>query len=150
MTPANLLAEAGPQQDVMNILMLVDDDLQDHMIYQRLIKRSVAPVNPFFFDGAQKALEFLKNPQRPPVDLIFLDINMPGMDGFEFLDAAAQDPNVWSDSPVVIMLSTSARPEDQQHARQFAVVKDYMIKPMTLDHLRRAIEIVRQCRGTPH
>lgn len=150
MTPANLHAAAAPQQDVINIVMLVDDDLHDHMIYQRLINRSVGPVNPYFFDGAQKALEFLRNPQCPPVDLIFLDINMPGMDGFEFLAAAAQDPNVWRDHPVVIMLSTSARPEDQHRARDFAVVKDYMIKPMTLDHLSRAIEIVRQCRGAAH
>ena len=130
----------------LNVVMLIDDDLGDQKLYRRIIKRSGIDAEAICFDYAQDALDYLRQADRPRVDLIFLDINMPGMNGFEFLEAAVRDLEGWSSETVVIMLTTSAMPEDADRARSFPVVKDYLVKPLTVEQLHRAIDLVREHR----
>jgi len=122
-------------------IMLIDDNKIDQMMYDRIIKRSgvVETTMPFFL--ATDALEYLKSDGAKMPDLILLDINMPRMDGFEFLEAAVA---AFGDgfAPVVVMLTTSLDPKDEARAGQFSVVRDYLNKPLTDEHLAHLMTLV--------
>ena len=118
-------------------LMLIDDNAIDQKMYKRLVDRSGLVRNLFPFMSAEEALEFLRKRNGQSVSAILLDINMPRMDGFEFLEAATRDlGNSFADI-VVVMITTSVAAHDKERAREFAVVKDYVAKPLGEEDLRR-------------
>lgn len=122
--------------------MLIDDDEIDQMMYERAIKRSglVEKTIPFRYAG--EALEYLKKHDCEKIDIIFLDINMPRMDGFEFLDRAVNELKPSFSNLVIIMLTTSLNPEDKIRADSYSIVRDYITKPLTLDELKRVVRLV--------
>lgn len=83
--------------------------------------------------SAVEALEFLntlKNNSEEFPDLIFLDINMPVMDGFGFLEEFSKFPVAVTGQCVVVMLTSSSDPKDENRAFQYPVVKRYLNKPL--------------------
>ncbi len=76
--------------------------------------------------------------QRP--DLIFLDINLPGMDGFEFLDEYHKLSVRLKSEAVVIMLTTSLNPDDQKRAMSYPEVSAFLNKPLTVEVIRETVE----------
>ena len=112
--------------------MTIDDEKIDQILYKRIMERSGLVDNVIAFRMAEDALDYLKSPDREPVDVIFLDINMPRMNGFEFLDQATSELGDSFVDCVVIMLTTSLDPEDEKRARCFSVVKEYLAKPLSL------------------
>lgn len=118
-------------------LMLIDDNEDDQMFYRRIIKKSglVEAFHPFFM--ADDALAFLRQDNRPPIDAILLDINMPGMDGFQFLAAATEEFGDDFAKVTVIMLTTSILEEDKRRASRYSIVKDYINKPLEQSHLEK-------------
>lgn len=127
--------------------LLIDDTDIDQKLYQRVIKRSglVEEVVPFLY--ADEALEFLKSKTSEKPDLILLDINMPRMNGFEFLEAAANELGDMFAYVVIVMLTTSLNPTDRARATRFEIVRDFINKPLTVDQVRHASELVNQARG---
>lgn len=118
-------------------LMLVDNNAYDQRMYARIIQRSGLVDSFTQFTDAQRAADALLDPAQPMPNLILLDVNMPGMDGFEFLDAVT---GTLGDEmcPVIVMLTTSLNPADERRARAFAAVHDFLNKPLTpalLDHI---------------
>ena len=75
--------------------------------------------------------------RRPPIDAILLDINMPSIKGFQFLDAATEEFGDDFGKIAVIMLTTSILAEDKRRASQHAIVKDYINKPLEHEHLEK-------------
>lgn len=127
---------------MINLAMLIDDENVDQRLYKRVINRSGLIREVLVFSYADEALEHLKANPEIEVDVIFLDINMPRMNGFEFLDAAAKDLGEGFTKVVVAMLTTSLSPADQQRAKSFDVVKVYIQKPLTTDHIAEVDAIV--------
>lgn len=115
-------------------LMLIDDSEIDQMIYRRIANKSGLVGNLIQFMDATMALAHLQDPNSARPDLILLDINMPGMDGFEFLKEATDRLGA-SLCPIVVMLTTSLNPEDEIRARTFEMVKDFLNKPLTGEQL---------------
>lgn len=116
-------------------LMLIDDSEVDQMIYRRIVQKSGLVRTLIQFTDGREALAHLEeNPDDGP-DLILLDINMPSMDGFEFLEAATHKLNML-DCPIVVMLTTSLNPKDEERARSFELVQDFLNKPLSVDQLR--------------
>ena len=122
--------------------MLIDDEQYDQMIYKRVLDRSGLVGKVHSFQYAEEALEFLKNDERPRIDLVFLDINMPRMNGFEFLDAATKILGEGFADAVIIMLTTSLDPKDMQKAKEYEVVRDFINKPLTVRHVENAVELL--------
>ena len=124
-------------------LMLIDDSEIDQMIYLRIAKKSGLVGDMVQFLDATEALRYLEQGDQSKPDLILLDINMPGMDGFEFLREATKLLGA-SLCPIVVMLTTSLNPEDEVRARAFDVVKDFLNKPLTADQLASLSQLVRR------
>ena len=125
-------------------LMLIDDESVDQKLYRRVVESSGLVNTLHQFMDAESALAFLAEDGRPQIDAILLDINMPRMSGFDFLEAATAEFGDNFTKVAVIMLTTSARPEDEARARQFPVVKDYINKPLAREHLEKIAELLAQ------
>ena len=91
---------------------------------------------------ADEALVFLRSPTRPKIDAILLDIRMPRMDGFEFLEAATAEFGDQFTDIVVIMLTTSVSEADKKRAQSYSVVKEYINKPLIVEHIERINELI--------
>ena len=133
--------------DKIKRLVLIDDADIDQRLYRRMIERSglVEEITSFYY--ADEALEYLRSNRSDKIDLIFLDINMPRMNGFEFLEAANAELGDAFAHVVIVMLTTSLNPADRDRAESFEVVRDFVNKPLTIDHLRHSAELVREVRG---
>lgn len=124
-------------------LMVIDDDEIEHFLYERIIKRSNLFDEAVFFKSAEEALVYLKQPDRLDIRVILLDVNMPRMNGFEFLEAATQDIGAEALGAVVIMLTTSLNPSDKSRASSFSIVKGYLAKPLSQEHLVTVSELAK-------
>ncbi len=132
----------------VNCILLVDDNEHDNFFHSIVIKEAGAARQIKTAISGFKALEYLedtkKDPEQYPVpDLIFLDINMPGINGFEFLEKARElkliDENK---SFVVVMLTSSMNPNDENNAKKnFAnEIKEFRNKPLTAEMLEEITE----------
>lgn len=122
---------------MIDTLMIVDDNALDQKLYARIIARSGLVGQVHSFVMAEDALTFLAAATCPVIDAVLLDINMPRMNGFEFLDAATMRFGSGFARAAVIMLTTSMSEHDQQRAAGYEVVRDYINKPLRPEHLER-------------
>ena len=112
---------------MFNTVMVVDDSESDLLFTQIVLERSGVARQLVLMDSARRALDFLAQPGNPAIDLILLDINMPGMDGFEFLDSYEQQ---CAQPTSVVMLTSSPDPADRVRALQHRCVRDFLAKPL--------------------
>jgi CheY-like chemotaxis protein len=113
---------------MLNIL-LVDDDTVDVMNVQRAFKKSDQHNALFVAHDGRQALEMLRDGTVPPRNrLILLDLNMPKMNGLEFLRALRGDPEL-SPTPVVVLTTSN---DDRDRVQSYAHhVAGYLVKPVT-------------------
>lgn len=118
----------------LRCIMLVDDNLHDNFFHEREIKKSNLATIVITKTTGLEAIEYLKsknnNKDNQP-DLIFLDINMPGMNGWEFLQEYDQLDKKLQSKVIIIMLTTSDNPDDEAKAKTWSFVSDYITKPLT-------------------
>jgi CheY-like chemotaxis protein len=117
---------------MIDTILLIDDSDADLLYTQIIIERAGVARQVRGFESAREALAFLKQPESAGVGLILLDINMPGMNGFEFLHAYEQLRREQGTQAVVVMLTSSPDPQDQERAMAFASVRGYVTKPIDL------------------
>jgi CheY-like chemotaxis protein len=117
----------------LRCIMLVDDNQDDNFFHEREIKKTNLAIYVIAKKTGLEALDFLKSKKVKPnmqPDLIFLDINMPGMNGWEFLKEYNQLDNKLQSEVIVIMLTTSDNPDDEAKAKTWDFVSDYITKPL--------------------
>ena len=128
---------------MLNTVIIIDDSDVDRYITRRILKKSGIADRVIEMTGAGSALDLLGDRAEfesqcgpcPPPAVILLDINMPYIGGFEFLEellGRIQRSEIRSDSLVVVMHTSSSDPGDIERARGYAVVLDYIMKPISV------------------
>lgn len=125
----------------LQCIMLVDDNKIDNFFHERVIKKNNAAKNIITKESGQEALDYITHGVdvlQP--ELIFLDINMPGMNGWEFLEHYKQLPASLQTAMIVVMLTTSENPDDKARAATQGILSDFKSKPLTKEMLEEVIE----------
>jgi response regulator RpfG family c-di-GMP phosphodiesterase len=119
--------------------IIIDDDPYNNIICRELIRMTIhAPCQVVDFLNPEEGLAYVSNEHHLPSDmrtLLFLDINMPTMSGWEFLEQFDKLDEKIKRRYEIYILSSSINPRDREQARLCNHVKDYMIKPVPEDFL---------------
>jgi CheY-like chemotaxis protein len=125
-------------------VMLIDDNEIDNLINQKMIEASGISEHIYTHTGARSAIEFLKNMEKLRdtgknvlPELIFLDIDMPLMDGFQFLDEFEKLEDETKTHCSVVMLTSSISPADVNKSKKYEYVKKYINKPLSQENLEK-------------
>ena len=120
--------------------VMVIDDSEIDLLYARIVlERLDEPVEVLAFDSARDALGALKAAAERP-QLILLDLNMPGMSGFDFLAAYTQHAADGGATVPVALLTSSPDPADRDRALAHAVVHDYFVKPLDAGQVQSLLQ----------
>lgn len=122
---------------LFDLIILIDDDPINNLINRRLIGKLDISQNVVEFPEAEKALQFIKTIDKIR-SLILLDINMPVMNGWDFLYAYAAMEN--RSDETIIMLSSSIDHQDRLKADGFGFVRAFIEKPLTKEKLLNALK----------
>ena len=118
--------------------MLIDDNEIDLFVNRKFIERTVGDVEILTFIRAKKALDFLSSLSIGTSsdyhfipDIILLDINMPEMSGFEFLDAYSRLQNKTLTKTKIFLLSSSTNVKDRIDADRHSACQGFLSKPLS-------------------
>ncbi|TYP70442.1 response regulator [Aquimarina intermedia] len=124
-------------------LCLVDDDIIHQFIIKKLVQQLHQQERLLIFSNGEEAINFIKSVSNGVVklpDLILLDLNMPIMDGWQFMDEFNSiAPDLKKDIKIYI-LSSSDNPDDIERAKEYERISDYLIKPINEQQLKELIE----------
>lgn len=117
----------------LSMVFLVEDDMITTFLIKTLMEKFSFADEIHGFHNGEDALNALLSGTVDP-DLLFLDLNMPIMDGWEFLSAINKHPK-YAKLPIYI-LTSSIDPTDKARSAEFQNVKGYLVKPLSLKDLQ--------------
>lgn len=120
----------------IELLALVDDDDTFVFITKRIIEKTDFVKEVKVFSNGLEALNYLKenlNSEYKLPDVIFLDLSMPIMDGWQFLDEFSHLESERTQKIIIYICSSSISPHDLIKAKKMSSVSDFIIKPVTKD-----------------
>lgn len=125
-------------------VMLIDDNEIDNLINQKMIEAANLTEHIYIHTGGRSAIEFLKNMEKIHSDInrvlpqvVFLDIDMPLMDGFQFLDEFDKLSEKTKAECSIVMLTSSINPQDVDKSKKYDYVKRYINKPLSQENLEK-------------
>ncbi|HLH55428.1 MAG TPA: response regulator [Verrucomicrobiae bacterium] len=134
-------------------LLLVEDNPDDVFIMRYALEKAGLDLPLFVAEDGQDAVDYIEGTGRysdraqfPLPTVIFLDLKLPRLDGFEFLAWLRQQPGF--DQIEVIILTSSGEDRDQKRARELGV-RHYLVKPPRAEMLRRTLDPLLQERFNP-
>ncbi len=124
----------------LECILLIDDDHEDCYFHQYVINKMDITNSIKTAANGLEALEFLKKENQVIPELIFLDINMPKMNGWEFLEQYKHLDPKQKAKITILMLTTSANPADVKRAEEMEDVTGYRCKPLSVEMLTEILE----------
>ena len=116
-----------------NLVMLVDDDPMSNTYSTLVVKKQNPQTEVVTFNSGMSALSYLKNSENPRPIIILLDLNMPVMNGWDFMEEYEKlDLGI-----EVVVVTSSNEFEDRSRSQSFKWVIDYFVKPITVDNIKR-------------
>jgi CheY-like chemotaxis protein len=127
--------------DTLNHIVLVDDNETTSFLNNRLLSRLAVARQVSTFMRAEEALDALwgttANEHEAP-DLVFVDLKMPGLSGFDFLERYTSLPAAAQERTVVAVLTTSMHSADTARVAKYPNV-EYLTKPLTEEKMQRLL-----------
>jgi len=131
----------------LNCVLLIDDDEPTNFLNQMLLEEAGCSEQVQVVQGGKEALNYLTNSDHaehhhesfPCPDLIFLDLNMPAMDGWEFLARYRELEKRHKGKVILVMLTTSLFPEDKIRAESMPEISGFENKPLTPEIIKKVI-----------
>src|SRR5436305_1583548 len=123
----------------LNCVLLIDDNEDDNFYHELILRETGAAHQIQIAETGYSALDFLQQTLKAP-ELIFLDINMPRMNGWEFLDRYRKLKMDQKANVVIIMLTTSLNPEDARRAKTIPEINGFESKPLTPEIIQNILK----------
>jgi len=132
----------------VNCILVIDDDEPTNFFTQMILEESGCTRHIKIVQSGQEALDYLSNSAQPGCDknrypcpdLILLDINMPAMNGWEFLEEYKKLNKEQRAKIMTVMLTTSLFPEDKVRAKEIPEISGFENKPLTIEKLEKILQ----------
>ncbi len=123
----------------LNTILLIDDDLTINYYHNRLIEKSSITTNIAISkngkDGLDSFVQLNNQIEGEDMAIVFLDLNMPIMNGWEFLDNISKIKEGIKMNYKIYILSSSINPDDKKKAKENVLVTGFLTKPLTKEYL---------------
>ncbi|KAB1066893.1 response regulator [Tamlana haliotis] len=129
--------------------LLIDDDKFTSFYNEKIVKKHNKFGEIISVNSGKAALDYLNEAlagEALKPDVIFLDINMPAMNGWEFIEAYRELDTAFTNDIKIIMLTTSSNPRDKQRSQTLNEITNYINKPLSLSILDNIIENLIPCK----
>jgi CheY-like chemotaxis protein len=130
----------------LNEILLIDDSRGSNILNKRLIEEMDITHKITTALNGRAAINYLisldKDGNFPNPELIFLDINMPVMDGYQFLEKYSEVLEKEKTKQLIIMLSSSEDEVDLKRSQNYSMVKGYQSKPLTKEKVKTTIKMI--------
>lgn len=120
----------------VDLAMLIDDSDVDLFIQKRFIEIAGFAKNIKAYNSPVQAITYLQESDSLIPQIIFLDLNMPDMDGFGFLDKFVELPEKTRELVKVVVLTSSSNHMDKKRAETYTSVTNFLSKPLSVDALK--------------
>lgn len=127
-------------------ILVVDDNDDDLFFVQIILTSAGVAADVTLKETGPIALDYLASPQGQEVDIILLDINMPEMSGFEFLDLYQPLYDQRLARAPVVMHSSSSAPADRSRATTYGCVRGYLVKPISTVMAQSLVQMATELR----
>jgi CheY-like chemotaxis protein len=113
-------------------VLLIDDDSITNFLHQTVLSEAKIAEKVVVTETVTEALQFLKTEVEEEPELIFLDLNLPGLSGWDFIEEYRKIKSSEQPKSVLVILTTSMNPEDHKKADSITEVAEFRRKPMTV------------------
>ncbi len=122
----------------VDCVLLIDDDEDDNYFHRLVLEESASVERIIIAESSIEALEYIRSGKINP-DIIFLDVNMPKMNGWEFVEEYEKINSHQKQNPVILMLTTSPNPVDKERAKNVPEINGFETKPLTAESFNRIL-----------
>ena len=130
--------------------LLIDDDPINNLLCSSIIERVLPQAEIVKFTEPEKGLDYIKglaNNTPSAKTILYLDINMPGMNGWEFMEAFETLDKNTREQIVIYILSSSIDPRDIEKAKNNSYIVDYFVKPLKKENILSSQNYLQQLRA---
>jgi CheY-like chemotaxis protein len=124
----------------VDLTYIIDDDKIFVFVLKKILKKNENFDEVLDFKNGEEVLDLLSNKDNALPNIILLDINMPVIDGWQFLEEIEKLPN--KEKLNVFIMSSSIDTNDIEKSKSFSTVKDFISKPINNDKLNKLIQSI--------